>query len=144
MPTLKTKKVNAVICWNSLRNVPPREFTNIPEMEKTGEILATLEEEIPTFVAIIKEGEELNDKISAGSIAGEEVAKTKNEWASRSRLLENSEKGKEIEIEFENENFNTFFQQFERWGKNWFTNIAEYLAFRKDMTDANSRPGAKK
>lgn len=140
MKQLETRATNIVICWNNLKNIPPKEFPTIEEMEKVLEMLTTFEETVPAFAKIIKEGEELNTKIVAGEMLGDDIQKARKDWMERSSKLEAKEKERKIVVELENEVFNTFFQQFERWGKNWFNRVDEFLAFRKDITDANSRP----
>lgn len=144
MKTLTTKSVNIVICWNNLKNLPPKAFQTIEEMEITQVILDTLEEAIPLFSKIIKEGEELNKKIITGDVTGTNVAEVRKEWSERSRKLEEKEKDKEVTIEFENEEFNTFFQQFGRLGKEWFNSVKEFLSFRADLNKTNQQPKEKK
>ena len=143
MKILKTKKVNLVICWNGLRTMPPKDFPNIDEMEKTADILDTLKEPIPEFVEMLEEGEILNKDIQAARLAAEEIIAKKKDFQTRSNLLEGEKGEEEITLEFENDVFNTFFQQFERWGRVWFFKLEPYLAFRKDMTTTNSQPKGK-
>jgi hypothetical protein len=140
MKSVKTKAFNVVICWSSLKSIPPKDFPTIQEMEKVPTILELFEEAIPNYVKIIKEGEKLNDDIISGEIPGDNVKQVKDDWGKKSKAIDNSERNKEVELEFENEDFNTFFQQFERWGKNWFSDVKEFLNFRRCMTDANSAP----
>ena len=144
MKQLKTKKINIVICWNNLKNTPPKEFPTMNEMEKMPDLLDLFEGAISEFVEIIKVGEEMNNKIISGEVTGDDVMRSRKEWGEKSRKIEAKEKGKEIIVEFENEEFNTFFQQFERWGKNWFNDLREYLAFRKDLNYTNAQPKEKK
>ena len=148
MKTLKTKRINVVIAWNNLRLVPPKDIPTIQEMEKTSEIFTALEEVIPDFVKLIMEGEELRKELSkTGDLPESEIKKANEEWQVKNKkwqqetnLLEVKTGDEILEIEFENDQFNTFFQQCERWGKNWFGNIKEYLAFRKDLNDTNAQP----
>lgn len=144
MKTLKTKKVNIVICWNGLRNMPPKAFPTIGEMEKTADILELFKNAVPEFVEVLKEGEKISADIQGGKLAGEESIKVRKEFAKKSNTLEQQKGNDEMNVEFENETFNTFFQQFERWGKEWFAKLEPYLAFRKEMTTTNSQPKAKK
>jgi len=143
MKTLKTKKVNLVICWNGLKNTPPKLFPTIGEMEKTADILELLKNAIPEFVEVLREGEKISEDIQAGKFAGEESLKVRRDFAKKSNALEQKVGNSEIPVEFENETFNTFFQQFERWGKEWFVKLEPYLAFRKEMTATNGQPKGK-
>ena len=140
MKIVKTKRVNIAVCWNGLRNTAPKQFPTIAEMEKTGTILETFEEAIPEFVEMIKEGETLNKDIQTGKIKPEEIAKEKTEYGKKSNMTEGKMGDQEVSIEFENDEFNTFFQQFERWGKDWFAKLDAFLAFRKDINNANKQP----
>lgn len=143
MKTLKTRKVNIAVCWSGLRNMPPKAFPNIGEMEKTGEILEALEKAVPEFVAMLKEGEELNTDMQTGKLDPEELMAKKQDFSKRSNILEGKVGNAEIEVGLENDAFNTFFQQFERWGKDWFAKLEPYLAFRKEMTRTNGQPKGK-
>ena len=143
MKTLKTKKVNIVICWNGLRNMPPKAFPTIGEMEKTSDILELFSAAVPEFVEVLKEGEGISKDIQGGKITGEESMKVRAEFAKKSNSLEQQKGNDEFTVEFENETFNTFFQQFERWGKEWFVKLELYLAFRKEMTTTNGQPKRK-
>jgi len=140
MKIVKTKRVNIAVCWNGLRNTTPKQFPTIAEMEKTGTILETFEEAIPEFVEMIKEGETLNKDIQTGKIKPEEIAEKKTEYGKKSNMTEGKMGDQEVSIEFENDEFNTFFQQFERWGKDWFAKLDAFLAFRKDINNANKQP----
>lgn len=148
MKQLNTKRINVVIAWNNLRLVPPKEIPTIQEMEQTSEIFTVLEEAIPEFVELIMEGETLRKELSKTGDLPEAETKKANEdwqvknkkWQQKTNALETKTGDEIISVEFENEQFNTFFQQCERWGKNWFGNIKEYLAFRKDLNDTNSQP----
>ena len=143
MKTLKTKKVNIAVCWSGLRNVPPRAFPNIEEMEKTGEILKAFEEAAPEFVKMLKEGEILNTDIQTGKLKPEELMEKRQDFSKRSNLLEGNVGDREVSVELENDIFNTFFQQFERWGKEWFAKLEPYLAFRKEMATTNGQSKGK-
>ena len=140
MKILKTKAVNVAICWNGLRNTVPRDFPNTSEMEKTADILNSFKEVISDFTEVLIEGEKLNTDIQTGKLTPEEMNEKRMDFQKKSNLLEQQKGNEEISIEFENEVFNTFFQQFERWGKEWFYKLEPYLAFRKDMNVTNSQP----
>ena len=57
-----------------------------------------------------------------------------------SNKLEDTVGREEVTIEFEADIFNTFFQLFERWGRDWFFKVEPYLEFRKLMAQTNSQP----
>ncbi len=154
MKTLTSKKVNFVICWNNLRLVPPRAFPTIQEMEKTSEVFEVSEAAIPNFVEAIMEGEELRKELAKTGDLPEAKLKEANEawqiknkiWQAKTNALEQKEGEEIIAVEFENEVFNTFFQQFERWAKGdernpgWFANLKEFLTFRKELNATNAQP----
>ena len=142
MKTLKTKKVNLVICWNGLRNTSPKDFPNIAEMEKTMDILAILKKGAGEFVELIKKGEDMNTELQNSGIKGEQVMAKRAEFQKESNELE-AKKGKDVvKVEFEDDFFSIFCKQFERWGRNWFFKLEPYLEFRKDLLgdQAQSEP----
>jgi len=142
MKLLRTKKVNVAICWNGLRNTPPKEFPNIGEIENTEQILKILEEAIPDFTEILKEGDKIADALrSTEDINDPGIVKQRKEFIEKSQKLEDTEGNEIVDIEFENSDFNTFFQQFERWGKNWFLKLGSFLEFRRDLNETNSHKG---
>ena len=135
-----------VVCWNNLRRIPPKAFPNIEEIDKTFSILRLLENEIADFAKTIRETDEIIKKLSF-SESGEErkiIIEKRDAMIKELNKLEEKYSDKRIEIEFENDEFNTFFQQFERWGKEWFVNIEEFLKFRQDMNETNSQSSDKK
>ncbi|MBT9165078.1 MAG: hypothetical protein DDT23_01093 [candidate division WS2 bacterium] len=143
MKTLTTKKVFIVICWNGLRSIPPREFPTIGELEQTAKILDLFAEPIPEFIEVFEEGEKLNTDILTKKYDEKEIQEKRTEYLNKSNLLEIKAGDEIVEIEFEDAEFNTFFQQFERWGKNWFFKLSAYLEFRKDLNATNSQPKEK-
>lgn len=148
MKTLTTSKVNIVICWNNLRLVPPAKFRTVKEMETTGKILETFEEAIPDFVKLITEGEDLRKELASTGDLPEEEIKTANadwqirqkKWQATTNALEQKTGDEVIGVEFDNEDFNTFFNQFNQWGKDWFGNIKEFLTFLKELNATNQQP----
>lgn len=144
MKTLKTKKVNVVICWNGLKNTPPKDFPSIEEMDKTAGILDLLKEATPEFAKVLEEGEKMNTDIQSGKLESDEkIMKAKTEFSKKSVLLEEKSGEDIVEISFENADFNAFFQQFERWGRVWFIRLEPYLEFRKSMNVTNAQPKQK-
>ena len=143
MKNLELKKVSVAITWNGLKGTPPREFPTIGEIESASKVLDKLKETIPEFVKIIEEGEAIGNEIMSGKMTPE-LQKRREEYLKKTAEIEN-EHGKEIvKIELEDEEFNAFFQQCERWSKNWFNRIDGLLDFRKELNKANSAPKGKK
>ncbi len=142
---LKTKKLNIAMCWGGLRNIPPKDFPTVGELENTGKILQILKDAVPEFVEVLEKGEKIGVQFQLKK-TGEELVKLQEE---RQAFMQMSTKvetecGNTIaEIHFEADEFNTFFQQFERWGREWFYKIEPYLAFRKEMCDTNGQPKEK-
>jgi len=143
MKILKTKKVNIAICWSGLRNTPPRDFPAMKEIEATPRILTAFKEAVPKFTESIIAGEQMQKDMITGKLNAEEIGKTKEEFFKKSGKIEQEEGNKIVEVEFENDEFNTFFQQFTRWGKNWFQKLEQFLEFVKDMNTTNAQPKVK-
>jgi len=143
MKNLELKKVSIAIVWNGLKGTPPREFPTIGEIESASNVLDKFKEAIPEFVKIIEEGENIGNEMIRGKMTPE-LQKRREEYLKKTTEIEN-EHGKEIvKIELEDEEFNAFFQQCERWSKNWFNRIDGLLDFRKELNKANSAPKDKK
>jgi len=143
MKNLELKKVSIAIVWNGLKGTPPREFPTIGEIESASKVLDKLKETIPEFVKIIEEGEAIGNEMMRGKMTPE-LQKRREEYLKKTTEIENKH-GKEIvKIELEDEEFNAFFQQCERWSKNWFNRIDGLLDFRKELNKANSAPKDKK
>jgi len=139
MKTIKTRKVNIAIFWNGLRNMPPKEFNSVKELENTSRILETLKSAIPTFVDSILEGEKMNRDISLGVIKKDDTTKVRNDYYIKSTKIETDEGDEIIEVELENDEFNTFFEQFGKWGKNWFNKIELFLEANNDINKGNKK-----
>jgi len=143
MKNLELKKVSIAIVWNGLKGTPPREFPTIGEIESASNVLDKFKEAIPEFVKIIEEGENIGNEMMRGKMTPE-LQKRREEYLKKTNEIENKH-GKEIvKIELEDEEFNAFFQQCERWSKNWFNRIDGLLDFRKELNKANSAPKDKK
>ena len=142
MKILELKKVSIAVVWNGLKSTPPKEFPTIGEIESASKVLDKLKETIPEFVKIIEEGEAIGNEIMSGKMTPK-LQKRREEYLKKTIEIENKY-GKEIvKIELENEEFNAFFQQCERWAKNWFNKIDGFLDFRKELNKANSAPKKK-
>ena len=142
MKKLELKKVSVAIVWNGLKTTPPKEFPTIGEIESASKVIDELKESIPEFVKIIEEGEAIGNEMAKGKITPE-LQKKREEYLKKTNEIE-SKNGKDIvKIELEDEDFKVFFQQCERWGKNWFNRIDGLLDFRKVLTAANSEPKKK-
>ena len=137
MKTIKTKKLNIAICYNNLRNTAPKEFPTMIELDKTPGILETLKEAVPKFVESSLEGEKMNADIISGKMKKEEISKMRNEYIQKATKFEIEHGDEVIEVEFENDDFNVFFQQCERWGKLWFVKLEAFIGFRKDLNEGN-------
>lgn len=113
--TVKTSSINLVICWQGIRNVPPREFASIQEMEDAMKVITVLKKIIPEFVAVF-----------------EEMDKPKSDKAKLSNALSELEQNSgDIEIEIEDDVFNTLKTLVDKWGKNWFQKLELFMNFRE-------------
>jgi len=143
MKTLKTKTVNVVMCWNSLKQIPPKEYATIEEIEKVSDILDLFRDSISDFVKLIEEGEQLQKDIQSKRFTTEQITKKRGDFQTKSNILEDKKGKALIEVEFEDAVFNTFFQLFEKWGKNWFREIGSFIAFRKELNATNQQAKGK-
>lgn len=145
MKTLHTRKIFALVAYNNIRRTAPREFPNIEEMKLTvEEILPEFVENLEEFIKFRKESDAVNDQFSAGELE-EEVARAKiRDVALEAGKWEQKHGREMIDIEFENDAFNTFFQQFERWGKNWMNTVEDFMEFRQHINEANKQGGKSK
>lgn len=143
MKTIKTKTINIATAWNSLRTLPPRDFQNIEEMEKAVSVIDGLGECIPDFTFLLKDE---SDRIGAlkGTMKDEDYVKLINELTVRITELELKTGKDVIKCDMEDAVFNSFFQLFEKYGKNWFVSVQEFLSFRKEINETNQQPKAVK
>ena len=142
MKNLELKKVSIAIVWNGLKGTPPREFSTIGEIESASNVLDKLKEAIPEFVKIIEEGEAIGNEMMRGKMTPE-LQKKREEYLKKTSEIESKEGKKVVKIELEDEDFKNFFQQCERWSKNWFNRINGLMDFRKELNKANSAPKKK-
>lgn len=143
MKTVKTSKVNVAICWNGLKNTAPKQFSSLGEMEKAGAIIELMGDSIPEFVEILKAGEKLSLELRSGAIPPEEMMAKKAEYEKKTSALETKSGSDVVDLGFEDDLFNTFFQQFEKWGKDWFTKLEPLLTFRKALNETNGQKKGK-
>ena len=140
--TLELKKVSIAIAWNGLKGTPPKEFPTMGEIESASKVIEKLKEAIPEFAKIIEEGEAIGNQMMMGKMTPE-LQKRREEYLKKTNEIE-SKNGKEIvKIKLENEDFKNFFQQCERWSKNWFGRIDGLMDFRKELNKTNSEPKKK-
>ena len=148
MKTLKTKKYNIDRSYFGLMGVQPKDCKTIKEMENLVEISKVLEKEAKAHYALLENGDKINEELRDAMLEIPEEEERKvpipiQEKISRINMAIKSkeEKDKKIDVvlKFENEEFNTFFQLFERWGKNWFIDIKEFLEFRRNLNDTNKQ-----
>ena len=143
MKKLELRKVSVAIAWNGLKTTPPKEFPTMGEIESASNVIEAMKEVIPEFVKIIEEGEAIGNEMMGGKMTPE-LQKRREEYLKKTSEIE-SKNGKEIvKIDLEDEDFKNFFQQCERWAKNWFNRIDGLIDFRKELTKANSEPKKKK
>ena len=142
MKTLKTKKYYIDRCYYSLNATRPSEFATFAEIESAGDILETLEDEAKDHYIFIKKAEEVNRKYHGVKPKDKRFQKQQEEINELNKQLSNKEyqdRSKLVTVNFEKDDFNQFFQFFQRWGKNWFFTIQEFSEFKKNMNEANSK-----
>lgn len=143
MKTIKTSKYNIDRAYFGLVNVAPGKYHTVKEIELAADILDVLEPKAKDHYAILQEGDALNEKYAGVTDKDSDWKNYMEEIAglnARIKSREDQDKNKSVVIELENEQFNQLFQFFEKWGKDWFMKIREFLEFRNDMNATNSRP----
>jgi phosphatidate phosphatase PAH1 len=141
MKTLKTKTVNIVTAWNNLRRLSPREFATVEEMETTMGVVGNLADSVSSFTKLLKEE---SDKITSkqSSMSSEDYSKAINALNAQITEMELKTGKNVVSCEMEDATFNSFFQLFEKHGKNWFGTVEEYLSFRKEINETNQQAKA--
>lgn len=128
--------------------MPPKLFNTLEEMEKVQSVIEAMGEKIPDFtehiIAAEDQNSEINEKLVDKSITPEESVEAKSKINIKSGKLEKAIGDDEISVEFEDAEFNTFFQIFERSCKEWFASVKALLEFRADMNTTNQQPKEKK
>lgn len=143
MKLLKTKKYNIDRVYLGLLNILPNRYQTIKEIETSSEILDLLEPLAKDHFNLLKEVDKINEKYAGTTDKDSNWTDLTLEIASlnkRIKIKEDQDKEKNIALELEDEEFNQFFQFSEKWGKEWFMRIKEFLDFRKDINEANTRP----
>ena len=142
--TLHTQRRLAYLVFNNLKNTPPKNFPTLDEMDLTvNDILPVFEGEVEGYIQIRKHAEDINLKLSINEVTQKEADDMIKELNIDAAKFEGQHKNDEVEVEFENSPFNTLFQQFERWGKEWFRTLEDFVDFRKQINKANSQSGKK-
>ena len=141
MASLKTLKLKRIFVWttyNNLRNTPPKEIETMEEIKATAnDILPALEEHVGEYLKMTKEAEALAAKVRAKELKVEEQ-NVKVEEINKKFVAYNQEKGTEVvEIKLHKDTMAILVKQFEKWGKNWVSNIAEFVELDKAFTEAN-------
>ena len=139
MKTLKTTELNIFLAWINLKNTPPQALNTIDQMERVSSIIKTLASAIPELIKLHEKGVELQKTVGSENFQEKEA-----EYVKQSAVKEEQARKTEIDVSFEDAEFNEFFQQEESKGKFWFKEIDEYLAFRKDMVVTNGQPKGSK
>ena len=140
MKLLKTTKLNIKICYNNLKNIPPKEYSSIEEMEESQNILELLKEKMQDAIVFQKKVDALVLRIERGEKLDKEI----HDMNDLIRISDEKDMKTNVSIEFEDAQFSAFFQQFEKWGKSWFNKVDQFLSFRKDMNDTNKQSNERK
>ena len=135
MKQLSTKKIFSYILYNGLKTTPPKDYPSMEEMMSTvDEILPALEKGCLEFVEFRKRADEINVQLASGKLQQEEAGLKLAELQKEVRIFE-AEKGEVIVVvDLESAAFAVVGQQFERWGKQWFNKLEDFVAFKKDLS----------
>jgi hypothetical protein len=117
-----------------MKNMPPREFASIADMEMSREVMSILQEGILDLTA----------KIEALSEMGKATPQERQKAGEEYNTYEAAVGKDQVSAEFEDAEFNYFFNLFGQHGKEWFNTVDEFLTFNKQMNETNSAPKVKK
>ena len=135
---LKIRRVFAWTIFNSLRNIPPKDFPTTGEIKSTiNEILPALKEHVWYYVEAFDKVVKLSEQIALKEIS-EADSKTIMDELNKGWKEYNKKEGNElVEISFADEGFKTLRVQFDRdnWGKNWVANLEEFGELTKAFED---------
>ena len=132
------------IVYSQLKRTAPKDFPSIDEMvQVVDEILPAMEPAIGEFLTFKKESTEINSKFARKELVEEDANKLLAELREKSVKYELTSGEDLVKVTLDKEAFGTLFQLFERWGKNWFGTIEDFVSFRKGLTETNSAPGNK-
>lgn len=138
MKTLTLKRVVVWLMNNQLKNTPPKEFTNTEEMEKLiNRILPTFKDYITDWAEREKEVKAIQREFAQKKLTEEDANKKLRELQNKMTDIELTKGEEEVSVEFEDDDFNSLFQMFERWGKNWFGTIENFIDVRDAMNETN-------
>ena len=130
MKTLTTNKINSIIVWTRMKQMPPREFASIADMETSREVMSILREGIL----------DLTDKIEALGVMVKATPQERQKAGEEYNAYETAVGKDQVSAEFEDAEFNYFFNLFVQRGKEWFNTVEEFLTFNKQMNETNAQP----
>ncbi len=129
MKILKTKRIFLYSVYRALRETPPKEFPTTEEIKVTiDNILPALKEVSIGFTKALDGVDEVNREVRKKKIT-DKVATEKREKLANQFNEYNDEHGEDIvSIEFEDEHFKVFQEQFDRqgWGQTFLNSIEDY------------------
>lgn len=145
MKTLSTTKINAYLAYLNT-NLKPSEYASADEMQMiVNDVRPLLRDASREFAEIEDKTKDLRVRLASGAVSQKDANKEAQDLNKRSQELELTVGEETIDIEFENDEFNKFFNFFARVGKEWFSNAERFMAFESDLNEANrqSKKGKK-
>jgi hypothetical protein len=134
MKQINTKRILAYVVYQNLKSTPPKEFPDINEMVETVDnILPALQPHVTDFIQYRKDADEVSSQLAAGTLTKEAAADKMTNLQKEVNKYETERGDEPVVIEMEGGTYNVFKTLFERWGKNWFNKIEDFVQFRKDL-----------
>ena len=136
MKTIKFQKLHAFVIFQNLKRTAPKDFADIDEMTATvDQILPALEKSSDKFMEFRKLGEDYGNQRGTGKLTEEEWREKVGELQKQVRSYELSEGLEEVSVELETAAYSKLMAQFEKWGKNWFMDLEDFMKVRKAISN---------
>ena len=134
MKSISTKKIYAYIIFSRLKATPPKEYPDTNEMVETVDnILPAFEKVSGEFMDFRKQADDINSAVSAGRMQAPDAQEKLGQMQKEVRAFELDHADELVTVELETAAFTALMQQFERWGKNWFDRVEDFVSVSKDL-----------
>ena len=147
MKTLQLKKNWIAALFSAFKSLPPKEFETVDEMEKLfNNILPVMEEEMGEYIKWQDKIKKAQKEFTLGRSKEAETLVLVKSYGREIEKLDLVNESIEVELQFEDADFNTLFDLFAKYGKNIFVRTPDFLATRKalDATNSQSKKKEKK
>lgn len=132
MKNLSLKKLHSFVIFQNLKRTAPKDFPDIDEMTVTVEvILPAFEIASGAFLDFRKKSDDLGNQVGTGKMTKEEFTEKIEALQKEVRKFELAEGDQLVEVALETTAYNKFVEQLTRWGKNWFSDLTDFVAVNK-------------